>query len=76
MVYGRIKERNNNISRIVYRSNSFNNLNYELFMSLNEAIEILKEYNDWRLGAETEMLNPKLITEALEIAINILTNID
>ncbi len=45
-------------------------------MTLAEAVDILKEYNKWRLGADTEMLHPKIITEALEIAINILTNID
>lgn len=41
-------------------------------MTLSEAIKTLEDYNSWRLGAETEMIHPKIITEAIEIAINIL----
>lgn len=39
-------------------------------MKVKIALEILKEYQLWRLGADTEMLHPKQITEALDIAIN------
>lgn len=41
-------------------------------MNLKEAIIILEYYNKWRLGAKLDQPNPKEITEALEIAINIL----
>ena len=34
-------------------------------MELQRAIEILTEYNKWRLGADTPMLEPSLITVAL-----------
>jgi len=34
-------------------------------MELSRAIEILIEYNKWRLGAETPQLEPSLITIAL-----------
>ncbi len=34
-------------------------------MELIRAIEILTEYNKWRLGADTPMLEPSLITVAL-----------
>lgn len=39
-------------------------------MKIDTVIKILKEYQLWRLGADTEMLHPKQITEALNIAIN------
>ncbi len=38
-------------------------------MSLKEAIEILKQYNNWRLGDDSDMLDPKLISEAIELVI-------
>lgn len=41
-------------------------------MNLQEAIKTLEYYNKWRLGAELDQPNPKEITEALEIAINLL----
>ena len=41
-------------------------------MNLQEAIKNLEYYNKWRLGAELDQPNPKEITEALEIAINLL----
>jgi hypothetical protein len=41
-------------------------------MNLKEAIKILEDYNKWILGAELDQPNPKEITEALEIAINIM----
>ena len=34
-------------------------------MELIRAIEILTEYNKWRLGADTPMLEPSLITVAI-----------
>ena len=34
-------------------------------MTLPEAINILKEHNKWRLGAEMPQLEPKKITEAI-----------
>lgn len=39
-------------------------------MKVKIAVEILKEYQLWRLGSDKEMLHPKQITEALNIAIN------
>lgn len=39
-------------------------------MKVKTAVKILKEYQLWRLGADTEILHPKQITEALNIAIN------
>lgn len=41
-------------------------------MTTTEVIEVLEKHNIWRLGAKTEPTNPKQLTEALEIAINIL----
>ena len=39
-------------------------------MKIAEAIEILKEYNDWRIGANTEMLHPKDITMSINTLIS------
>lgn len=39
-------------------------------MTLQEAIKILEKYNKWRRGAEIPQPNPKLIGEAIDIAIN------
>ena len=36
-------------------------------MNLRKALLVLTEYNKWRLGGPIEMLNPKLITEAIEV---------
>lgn len=44
-------------------------------MTLQEAIKILEEYNKWRRGAEIPQPNPKLIGEAIDIAINQLKQI-
>ena len=41
-------------------------------MNLNKAIEVLEAHNIWRKGADTEPTDPKQLTEALEIAINLL----
>jgi len=39
-------------------------------MKLNEAIKILKEYNEWRRGSEIiEMPNPKKIGIAIDVVI-------
>ena len=34
-------------------------------MELIRSIEILTEYNKWRLGEDTQMLEPSLITVAI-----------
>ena len=39
-------------------------------MTLHEAIAILEEYQAWRLGAETEMINPKVLTQAIDLILN------
>lgn len=44
-------------------------------MDLNKAIKVLKEYQEWRTGAEIPQPKPELITEALEVAINILSGL-
>ena len=42
-------------------------------MTLPEAIKVLEDHNKWRLGDDTiEPTKPKLLTEALEIAIHLL----
>jgi hypothetical protein len=38
-------------------------------MSLKKAIEVLKIYNAWRLGNDGDMLDTKLITEAIQVVI-------
>jgi hypothetical protein len=59
-------------------SELFDGSNIELLpMTLPEAIKTLEKYNKWRLkagqfGVEIDCPNPKEITEALEIAINLL----
>lgn len=39
-------------------------------MTLHEAITILEEYQAWRLGAETELINPKVLTQAINVILN------
>lgn len=39
-------------------------------MTLQEAIAILEKYQAWRLGAETEMLDTKTITQAINVILN------
>lgn len=39
-------------------------------MTLNEAIKILEVYNRWHRGADIKQPNPKLIGEAIDIAIH------
>lgn len=41
-------------------------------MTNTEALEILKQYQAWRRGADTEMLEPKDIGKAIDIAIDAL----
>lgn len=38
-------------------------------MKLHEAIAILKTYNAWRLGANIDQLDTKIVTEAINTAI-------
>lgn len=35
-------------------------------MNLTQAIQILKIHNEWRRGAEIEMINPKLVGQAID----------
>lgn len=44
-------------------------------MTLEEAIKVLTDHNIWRLGADTEPTNPKKLTEALDIAIRLLSQL-
>jgi hypothetical protein len=41
-------------------------------VNLKKCVEILKAHNKWRRGADTEMLNPKIIGEAIDYAIKML----
>ena len=43
-------------------------------MKLQEAIEILEYHQEWRLGKNDEMLDPKVISEAIETILNHLKN--
>ena len=36
-------------------------------MTVNEAIENVKYHQEWRLGADTEMLHPKVLTESINM---------
>ncbi len=36
-------------------------------MTPTQAKETLKKYQEWRLGADTKQLHPKIITEAIDI---------
>jgi len=38
-------------------------------MELQEAINILERHNKWRLGAEIPMMQPKQITEAINVVL-------
>lgn len=38
-------------------------------MNLKEAIEILMIHNKWRLGADVIMIEPKKLTEAIDIVL-------
>lgn len=41
-------------------------------MKLEEVLKVLELHNDWRKGANIEMQKPADITEALDIAVNLL----
>jgi hypothetical protein len=41
-------------------------------MKLEDAVKVLEEYQSWRKGNDSEMLHPKVISEAIEVAINLL----
>lgn len=41
-------------------------------MTNTEALEILEQYQEWRRGADTEMLGPKDIGKAIDVAIDAL----
>ena len=38
-------------------------------MKIEEAIEILERYNEWRRGAEIEMANPNELGEAIDLVL-------
>jgi hypothetical protein len=40
-------------------------------MELTQAIQILKLHNEWRRGAEIDMLSPKMIGEAIDKVIEL-----
>ena len=39
-------------------------------MTLLEAIATIEHYQSWRLGADTEMIHPKTLTNALNIVLD------
>lgn len=39
-------------------------------MTLQEALNILRHYQLWRLGEEITELHPKVITQAIDIILN------
>ena len=39
-------------------------------MTLIEAIATIEHYQSWRLGADTEMIHPKILTKALNIVLD------
>ena len=41
-------------------------------MNTSEAIKILKEHQEWRLGGDNKATNPKDLTKAIDTAIKIL----
>ena len=43
-------------------------------MTLQEALKHLEYYQKWRKGADMPQPDPKKVSEALDIAINILKN--
>lgn len=45
-------------------------------MTLLQAIEILSNHQKWRKGADIPPTDPKQLTEALDIAINILIHLN
>jgi len=45
-------------------------------MNLKEAIQVLQTHQDWRLGKHDNQTDPKLLTEALDIAIRMLIQLN
>ena len=41
-------------------------------MTLKEALKELRNYQKWRLGADIPQPDPKKVTEAIDIAINLM----
>ena len=39
-------------------------------MTFDEAVDILRKYNEWRRGAETEQENPIAIGIAIDLVLN------
>lgn len=39
-------------------------------MTLPEAIKIIEHYQKWRLGADIEMIHPKILTQALDLILD------
>lgn len=44
-------------------------------MTLQEAIKELKYYQRWRKGSDIKQPEPKKVSEAIEIAINLMENL-
>jgi len=47
-----------------------------IIMTLQKAIEILAIYQRWRLGSDDEPPKPKEITEAIDIAIRLMSQLN
>lgn len=45
-------------------------------MTLKESIDILQDHQDWRLGKHDNPTDPKQLTEAIEIAIHLLKQLN
>lgn len=43
-------------------------------MTIKQAIKILKEHNEWRRGAETPQIEPKILGEAIDEVIDYFKN--
>jgi hypothetical protein len=41
-------------------------------MKLPEVIRIIEHHNQWRQGADIKPIDPRTLTEAIEVAIHIL----
>ena len=44
-------------------------------MTLQEAKQILKAYNEWRRGAEIDMINPTQVGIAIDVILNFMCQI-
>lgn len=45
-------------------------------MTLQHAIKVLEAHQEWRTGGDGEPTDPKDLTEAMDIAINILNQLN